>query len=58
MTSPLLNIYNWASWSESPFIKGYNSYFPMVDVSMKTLSMAVWEFRPNLVGNSTILTRL
>jgi len=24
---------------------------------MKTLPMAVWEFRPNLVGNSTILAR-
>jgi hypothetical protein len=34
------------------------SYFPMVDVSMKTLSMAVWEFRPNLVGNLTIPARL
>jgi len=30
----------------------------MVDVSMKTLAMAVWEFRPNLVGNSAIPARL
>jgi len=30
----------------------------MVDVSMKTLSMSVWEFRPILVGNVPIPARL
>jgi len=30
----------------------------MVDVSIKTLSMAVWEVRPNLVGNPIIPVRL
>jgi hypothetical protein len=30
---------------------GYKSHFSKAEVSMKTLSMADWEFRPNLVGN-------
>ena len=55
---PLFNINNWASRSESPFMREYNLYFPVVDMSIKTLSMAVLEFRPNLVGNPTIPVRL
>jgi hypothetical protein len=36
----------------------YKSYFAMVDISMKTMSMALWEFRPILVGNLNIPARI